>query len=183
MNAIGMIETYGLIPAIEAADIMLKIAQVAIVERSNVGSGIVTVTVTGDVGAIKSAIDAGASAVQGFGSELLLSQHVIPRPSDQVAEILMPQRATVEPMSEPDRNENQAEEKASQPKIEPAKAKPQKVKEEKEETVEKLNLKELSVKELRKLAKEYDNLGMTEEELQTATRAALRDRFEEYLKK
>lgn len=92
MDAIGFIETRGLIPAIEAADVMLKSAQVGLVERSIVGGGIVTVTVTGDVGAVKAAVDAGASAVQGFGSENLLSQHVIPRPSEQVSDVIFEEK-------------------------------------------------------------------------------------------
>ena len=91
MNAIGLIETKGLIPAIEAADVMLKTAQVELIERTLVGGGIVTIIVTGDVGAVKSAVDAGASAVLQFGQEKLNTQHVIPRPHSEVESIILSQ--------------------------------------------------------------------------------------------
>lgn len=78
MQAIGMIETKGLIGSIEAADAMLKAAEVSLCEQVKVGGGLVTVTVKGDVGAVKAATDAGAAAAQRVGE--LLSVHVIPRP-------------------------------------------------------------------------------------------------------
>ena len=78
MQAIGMIETRGLIGSIEAADAMLKAAEVTLCEQVKVGGGLITVTVQGDVGAVKAATDAGAAAAQRVGE--LLSVHVIPRP-------------------------------------------------------------------------------------------------------
>lgn len=80
MDALGMIETKGLIGTVEALDSMLKAADVSLVDRVFVGSGIVTVTIQGDVGAVKAAVDAGAAAVSALSPELLLSEHVIPRP-------------------------------------------------------------------------------------------------------
>lgn len=88
MQALGMIETYGLIGAIEAADAMLKSAQVELVEKSLVGGGLVTVMVKGDVGAVTAAVSAGAAAVEDLCKTALISQHVIPRPHDEVATIL-----------------------------------------------------------------------------------------------
>lgn len=89
MEALGMIETYGLVPAIEAADAMLKAAEVRLLERTFVKGGLVTVTVTGDVGAIKAAVDAGAAAAARLGERALVSQHVIPRPHAEVGECII----------------------------------------------------------------------------------------------
>ena len=86
MNALGMIETRGLVSAIEAADAMVKSANVKIVGREKVGSGLVTVIVRGDVGAVKAATDAGAAAANRVGE--LVSVHVIPRPHGDVEMIL-----------------------------------------------------------------------------------------------
>ena len=82
-----MVETKGLVGAIEAADAMVKAASVHLVGKVHVGGGIVTVLVRGDVGAVKAATDAGAAAAQRVGE--LLSVHVIPRPHDEL-EILLP---------------------------------------------------------------------------------------------
>ena len=78
MQALGMIETKGLIGAIESADTMLKAAEVALLEKTHIGGGLVTVCVVGDVGAVEAAVDAGAAAAQRVGE--LISVHVIPRP-------------------------------------------------------------------------------------------------------
>ena len=80
-DALGMIETKGLIGSIEAADAMVKAANVTLVGKERVGGGIVTVLVRGDVGAVKAATDAGAAAAQRVGE--LLSVHVIPRPHSE----------------------------------------------------------------------------------------------------
>ena len=86
MNALGMVETRGLVGAIEAADAMVKAANVEIVGREQVGGGLVTVMVRGDVGAVKAATDAGAAAAERVGD--LKSVHVIPRPHSDVEMIL-----------------------------------------------------------------------------------------------
>lgn len=85
-NALGMIETRGLVGAIEAADAMVKAANVTLLGRTQVGAGLVTVMVRGDVGAVKAATDAGAAAVARVGE--LVSVHVIPRPHGEVEMIL-----------------------------------------------------------------------------------------------
>lgn len=85
-EALGMIETKGLIGAIEAADAMVKAANVVLVGYEKIGSGLVTVMVRGDVGAIKAATDAGAAAAQKVGE--VVSVHVIPRPHTDVEKIL-----------------------------------------------------------------------------------------------
>ena len=86
MNALGMIETKGLVGAIEAADAMIKAANVNLIGKVLVGGGLVTVMVRGDVGAVKAATDAGASAAKRVGE--LISVHVIPRPHSEVEAIL-----------------------------------------------------------------------------------------------
>ncbi len=85
-QALGMIETKGLIGAIEAADAMVKAANVTLVGKTHVGGGLVTVFVRGDVGAVKAATDAGAAAADRVGE--LKSVHVIPRPHNEVEFIL-----------------------------------------------------------------------------------------------
>lgn len=86
MIALGMIETKGLVGAIEAADAMVKAANVKLIGKEYIGGGYVTVMVRGDVGAVKAATDAGAAAAQRIGE--LVSVHVIPRPHTDVEEIL-----------------------------------------------------------------------------------------------
>ena len=85
-EALGMVETRGLTAAIEAADQMCKAANVALVGTEKIGSGLVTVMVRGDVGAVKAATDAGAAAAERVGE--LISVHVIPRPHTEVDAIL-----------------------------------------------------------------------------------------------
>ena len=85
-QALGMIETKGLVASIEAADAMVKAANVTLIGKEHVGGGLVTVMVRGDVGAVKAATDAGAAAAQRVGE--LISVHVIPRPHAEVEDIL-----------------------------------------------------------------------------------------------
>ena len=85
-QALGMIETKGLVGAIEAADAMVKAANVDLIGKEHVGGGLVTVLVRGDVGAVKAATDAGAAAAGRVGE--LISVHVIPRPHSEVEMIL-----------------------------------------------------------------------------------------------
>ncbi len=88
-NALGMIETKGLVGAVEAADAMLKAANVVLVGSEKAGGGLVTVMVRGDVGAVKAAVDAGSAAAARVGN--LVSVHVIPRPHAEV-EAILPRR-------------------------------------------------------------------------------------------
>jgi ethanolamine utilization protein EutM len=85
-EALGMIETKGFIGAVEAADAMVKAANVVLVGKEFIGAGYVTVVVRGDVGAVKAATDAGAAAARRVGE--LISVHVIPRPHAEVEKIL-----------------------------------------------------------------------------------------------
>ena len=85
-EALGMIETKGLVGAIEAADAMTKSANVTLIGYEKIGSGLVTVMVRGDVGAVKASVDAGAAAAEKVGE--IVSQHVSPRPHTDVEKIL-----------------------------------------------------------------------------------------------
>ena len=85
-EALGLIETRGLVGAIEAADAMVKAANVDLVGKEQIGGGLVTVLVRGDVGAVKAATDAGAAAARKVGE--LLSVHVIARPHEELNKIL-----------------------------------------------------------------------------------------------
>jgi ethanolamine utilization protein EutM len=85
-QALGMVETKGLVGSIEAADAMVKAANVSLTGKVHVGGGLVTVFVRGDVGAVKAATDAGAAAAGRIGE--LISVHVIPRPHNEVEFIL-----------------------------------------------------------------------------------------------
>ncbi|MCI6443580.1 MAG: BMC domain-containing protein [Clostridia bacterium] len=86
MEALGMVETRGLTAAIEAADSMVKAAQVTLIGTEKIGSGLVTVMVRGDVGAVKAAVEAGAANASRLGE--LVATHVIPRPHQDVEKIL-----------------------------------------------------------------------------------------------
>ena len=87
--ALGLIETRGLVAAIEAADAMVKAAKVMLLGKEKVGGGLVTVTVRGEVGAVKAATDAGAAAAEKVGE--VISVHVIPRPHQDV-EMILPKK-------------------------------------------------------------------------------------------
>ena len=86
MEALGMIETRGLVAAIEAADAMVKAANVTLIGTEKIGSGLVSVMVRGDVGAVKAATEAGSNAAQNLGE--IIAVHVIPRPHEEVEAIL-----------------------------------------------------------------------------------------------
>lgn len=87
LNALGMIETRGFVGAVEAADAMVKAANVKLMGKTQIGAGLITVIVRGDVGAVKAATDAGAAAADRVGE--LVSVHVIPRPHGDV-ELILP---------------------------------------------------------------------------------------------
>ncbi|KQL45898.1 BMC domain-containing protein [Brevibacillus choshinensis] len=86
-DALGMVETKGLIGAVEAADAMVKAANVKLIGKVHVGGGLVTVMVRGDVGAVKASTDSGAAAAEKVGE--LVSVHVIPRPHSDI-ELILP---------------------------------------------------------------------------------------------
>ena len=123
MKALGMIETRGLVAAVEAADAMVKAANVSLQCKEHVGGGLVTVMVRGDVGAVKAATDAGAAAAERVGE--LISVHVIPRPHTELEGILgeLPPPSggpAPEPPAPPEASEPVQPEKEPEPEIEAA---------------------------------------------------------------
>ena len=86
MEALGMVETRGLVAAIEAADAMVKAANVVLLGSEKIGSGLVSVMVRGDVGAVKAAVEAGSAAAASLGE--IVATHVIPRPHADVEKLL-----------------------------------------------------------------------------------------------
>ena len=87
MEALGMIETKGLVPLVEASDAMLKAANVTLIGWQKIGSGMVTAMIVGDVAAVKAAVDAGAQAIKSIKGEIV-SVHVIARPHEDVEAVL-----------------------------------------------------------------------------------------------
>jgi microcompartment protein CcmL/EutN len=114
MQALGLIETKGLIAAIESADAMLKAADVNLLEKTYVGGGLVSIVVTGDVGAVKAAVEAGEAAVRKINSTALVSQHVIPRPHEDLDKIIL----SAVPMKNEDISTTQLEKTKTQEKQE-----------------------------------------------------------------
>lgn len=103
--ALGMVETKGVVGAIEAADAMVKAANVHLIGKVKVGGALVTVMVRGDVGAVKASVDAGAAAAERVGE--LISCHVIPRPHPELEQIL--------PKLIPDEGKNEKPSKKDEP--------------------------------------------------------------------
>lgn len=101
MQALGLIETRGLLPAIEGADVMLKTAQVELLGRTLVGGGLVTIAVTGDVGAVKAAVEAGITAIEKIGHLSLVSHHVIARPHPDIENMVVVRANPVEEQAIP----------------------------------------------------------------------------------
>lgn len=99
MKSLGMIETHDLIAAIEAADVMLKVANVTLLGVEKVRGGLVTTSVEGDVGAVKTAVEAATSAVNHLGQSFLCSSHHIPRPDDQLTGMYSKKEKTFKPPS------------------------------------------------------------------------------------
>ncbi len=85
-QALGFVETMGLVAATEAADAMIKSANVHLVSKQQVGGGLITIIVAGDVGAVQAAVDAGSAAAGRVGR--VVSAHVIPRPADEIPDML-----------------------------------------------------------------------------------------------
>ncbi len=183
-----MIETKGLVGSIEAADAMLKAANVTLASKTHVGGGLVTVMVRGDVGAVKAAVDAGAAAAERVGE--LISVHVIPRPTDDVEYILDP-LTPPEPPADPEPKLEPETERAAEPEPEvepepPAQPEPEPEdpsleEEDPEEEAHAVELESLSeesmqrmtVARLRAVARALGATGMTRREIRFAKKEEL----------
>ena len=177
MNALGMIETRGLVASIEAADAMVKAASVTLISKTHVGGGLVTVMVEGDVGAVKAATDAGAAAAERVGE--LISVHVIPRPAADVAHILdrRPEPKPPAPEPEPEPEVPEPEEAAHTEEM--------KEEQPEEAHAEKMDLSELTpealgkmtVAKLRIVARELGTTGMSRRDIRFAKKEDLIERI------
>ena len=172
--ALGLIETRGLVGAIEAADAMTKAAEVTLVGKERADAGLMTVKIIGDVAAVRAAVDAGAAAAQRVGE--LVSAHVIPRPADDLEILIYPpapsQKAPQPQTEEPDKPAKQVEQK------------PAKEKEEKESRVSQIRmssdrseylaqLEEMTVHELRRYARSVGGLTIYGRQISRANKEEL----------
>lgn len=207
MQALGLIETKGLLAAIESTDVMLKTAAVELVERTFVGGGLVSIVVTGDVGAVKAAVEAGAAAVTQIDPSLLISQHVMPRPHQELAGIVgKAEEPDPTPPEEPTAQaepEWETEPEAAQENPEPeAPADPSdslKLPQEIPVAAEQMNkseidsavrqngiegalelLRQLRVVKLRNLAREYQGMGLSGRQISKADKGKLMTEFRRY---
>jgi ethanolamine utilization protein EutM len=190
MRALGMIETRGLVASIEAADAMVKAANVSLQCKEHVGGGLVTVMVRGDVGAVKAAVDAGAAAAERVGD--LISVHVIPRPHAELEEILTvrgpeaptsppkppaPEPSPVKPEAGPPAPDPEPEsepQKAPKPPREaPGEGAFQAVPGKEIDRKAAENLEDMKVVELRSLARELGIRSMTRKEIRFAQKDQL----------
>lgn len=190
MQAFGFIETKGLIAAIEAADAMLKAANVGLVDRVFVKGGLVTIIIEGDVGAVKAATDAGSSAATRVGE--VISVHVIPRPHEDVSKMLV-RESVAEEISIQDETEAISDEEVlpEELKIEEAESEgfsnQELLKDEMETFIKNGDfdqvlkvLESLKVTKLRDLAREYGDFGITGRAISNADRNLLMEEFKKY---
>ena len=188
MQALGMIEVYGYLTAVEALDSALKAANVSGLGVEKVRGGLVTVLVEGDVGAVKAAMDASAAAAERVGT--VISVHVIPRPADDVTRMLKGGNAPEEPTppepeqpsepevpSEPETPAKPEPEAPAEPKSEPVKA------EEPEKALQDVTVEEMQtmgVDALRRLARALEIKNMTRAEIRFAKKQELIQKITEF---
>ncbi len=186
-QALGMIETKGLVGSIEASDAMVKAANVYLIGKVHVGGGLVTSMVRGDVGAVKAATDAGAAAAQRVGE--LISVHVIPRPHEDVEFILPgpgnePEKSSIKKEDNSketkeqkieivDDDKKETETKIDEIEEENLKEEDADDKNEEEIVVTKEKLESLSVEELRKLARKIEGMAIKGREISRANKNTL----------
>ena len=166
MNALGMIETKGLVGAIEAADAMLKAANVTLLSKIQVGGGLVTVLVTGDVGAVKAATDAGAAERVGQ----LISVHVIARPAQDLQPMLGGPKPPEPPVPTPKPKQTPTEEP------EPEETEEEDAVEDAETVSAQLTLEDLqkmTVSRLRTVARKLPQIGMSNHDIRFARKEDL----------
>lgn len=182
MQALGLIETKGLIAAVESADAMLKAADVKLLEKTIVGGGLVSIAITGDVGAVKAAVEAGSAAVRKIDSTLLISEHVIPRPHHDIDSLILPKEVKSDEMVEI--SEGIIEESTAEIAVDLSEL-------HNKETVDTMALKcslneviealgKLKVIELRLMAREYKDFGIAGREISKAGKKLLLEEFRKY---
>lgn len=213
MEALGLIETKGVLAAIVSVDNMLKAADIRLVNKTYVGGGLVSIAVTGDVGAVTVAVEAGGAAVNELDRSLLISKHVIPRPQEDLEDKIISTIPLIDKIALKDNSDKVKEKQESkEEKIEYKAIKIEEIKEEKDEIktqgIKKIDLKkvkrkndlennikkygveiitealgELRVVELRKLAREYENFGIKGRDISNASKKLLLKEFKKYYEK
>lgn len=202
MQALGLIETRGLIAAVESADAMLKAAEVTLIEKTYVGGGLVSIAVSGDVGAVKAAVEAGAAAVRQINYSLLVSQHVIPRPHEELGGLIV----SVKPLENVIIQTIDLKKAEPEPELDGEAVVEDIVVEEKEAISLEMDLEELNknyidnlvqefgfekaievlsmlkVSKLRNLAREYKKMRIAGRMISKADKKTLLSEFEEYYK-
>ena len=203
-RALGLVETRGLVASIEAADAMLKASKVTLISKEKITAGLVTIAVVGDVAAVKSSVDAGAAAAQRVGE--LVSVHIIPKPDDQIANILPLGKEEKPKKSSPPKSKKVIQKK-KEVADEPEKIPDEETIDEKEtppgatETIERLRrealgkagepeketkakkldmaeLEKLNVHQLRRLARSTENFPIKGREISRSNRRQLLDYFQ-----
>lgn len=202
MEAIGMIETRGITASIIGADAMLKSANVKILEKSIVGGGNVVITVTGDIGAVNAAVEAGESSIKNLNSSLFVTKNIIPRPEKSLENtILFPVKEKEKKEAIKEENNERKNKETKDLKKEEKEVVVEVEKEENEiidinnisekkdldkivleNDISKVDniLSELRVRDVRKLARQYDELEIKSKDIKTATKANLIKELKKY---
>lgn len=198
MKALGLIETKGTLVAVEAADAMVKAADVTLVEKTRVGGGLVTITVTGDVAAVQAAVDAGAAAVERIAASSLAAKLVIPRPHEELEILFTPKGPggktdpgvtdEEEPEAEDAAVGDAVEEVVKEVEESPHPALPEKLdRQTLDSIIEKYGIAEgmamadgLKVTALRTLAREYGELKISGREVSKANKQLLLEELKSY---
>ena len=198
MKALGLIETKGTLAAVEAADAMVKAADVTLVEKTRVGGGLVTITVTGDVAAVQAAVDAGTAAVERIAASSLAAKLVIPRPHEELEILFTPKgpggktdpgvRDEEEPEAEDAAVGDAVEEVVKEVEESPHPAHPEKLdRQTLDSIIEKYGIAEgmamadgLKVTALRTLAREYGELKISGREVSKANKQLLLEELKSY---
>ncbi|CAH2213939.1 BMC domain-containing protein [Tepidibacter aestuarii] len=198
MQALGLIETKGLVAATESTDAMLKAADVSFMEKTYVGGGLVCIAVTGDVGAVKAAVEAGGAAVRKIDEKLLISQHIIPRAHEELKGTIVTVETELKEETKDEEIvivETESEEKKVNESQEEANDSTQIVFDElhNKEVVDKMvlryglektieALRKFKVIELRKLARQYKDFGIKGKSISNAGKKLLIAEFKKYYK-
>ncbi len=190
MAALGFIETKGLLAAVEGADTMLKAADVHLLEKNLVGGGLVSITIEGEVSAVKASVDAAASAISRICGSTLVSQHVIARPDEELKQIIATKYVPVnapELKEDPKVEQKEIPVEVSEPAVEIKKGS-DKVESSSSKTLDKKSepsakaepvhyqisdLEKMKISKLRQIARTMSDLSLTREEIKSSAKKAL----------
>lgn len=176
-EALGLIETKGLVGAIEAADAMVKAANVRLAGKTFVGGGLVTVMITGDVGAVKAATDAGAAAADRVGQ--LISVHVIARPHNEISSVLQDQEIQTSHKKATVKIVEEVIKKVDEPKASVI----EKVSETGDYTGTLKELEKLTVADLRHFVRKLEGFSIAGREISKANKGTLLQELKKYYKR